>query len=319
MDNYLYSEKFTNELLRYNAISEILMSVISAAILCVFISGIRLFVQARKGARSFKGFHKKDWVSVVVLLVFLGISALSLYEIPSILIYPELSWNYILHQDFFNLFMVGILFFLLLAVSLLYLFIASYFPKQRQKSIFLLIGLSIVSGIANAMIIFLMNESITRVENYGVESLKSMIILFALVVFVYLYSLKTLRYRLIKVTNDLVYDKRLEITNKLLHSTYQKLEKVEKGKIYATLNNDTERIGGFVNNIVAVATAIITVLACFVYLGFLHLQGFIIFLLVLLLLGFIHQRISRAGHKLFLKSRDIQNIFFKLEWGKMVT
>ena len=166
--------------------------------------------------------------------------------------------------------MVGILFFLLLAVSLLYLFIASYFPKQRQKSIFLLIGLSIVSGIANAMIIFLMNESITRVENYGVESLKSMIILFALVVFVYLYSLKTLRYRLIKVTNDLVYDKRLEITNKLLHSTYQKLEKVEKGKIYATLNNDTERIGGFVNNIVAVATAIITVLACFVYLGFLH-------------------------------------------------
>src|SRR5699024_10869186 len=101
----------------------------------------------------------------------------------------------------------------------------------------------------------------------------------------------------------------------LLHSTYQKLEKVEKGKIYATLNNDTERIGGFVNNIVAVATAIITVLACFFYLGFLHLQGFIIFLLVLLLLGFIHQRISRAVHKLFLKSRDIQNIFLKLiDW-----
>ena len=59
MDNYLYSEKFTNELLRYNAVSEILMYVISAAILCVFILGIRLFVQARKGTRSFTGFIKR--------------------------------------------------------------------------------------------------------------------------------------------------------------------------------------------------------------------------------------------------------------------
>src|SRR5690625_2460768 len=211
MDNYLYSEKFTNELLRYNVVSEILMYVISAAFLCVFILGIRLFVQARKGTRSFTGFHKKDWISVVVLLVFIAIFTLSLYEIPSILIHPEFSWNYILHEDFFNLFTVGILFFLLLAISLLYLFIASYFPKQRQKSILLLIGLSIVSGFANAMIISLMNESITRVENYGIESLKSMIILFALVVFVYLYYLKILRYRLIKVTNDIVYDKSVEI------------------------------------------------------------------------------------------------------------
>ncbi|MCZ0701997.1 cyclic peptide transporter [Natronobacillus azotifigens] len=312
MDNYLYSEHITEELIKYNNISGVLIYVIAAAILYVIVLASRLLIQVRRGTRQFKGFNKRDLISIVVFLSFIVVIAFSLYEIPFIFIHLELSWQDIFHHGFFNLVMVGILFFVLVGASLLYFYTASYFPRPKEKGTFLLIGLSIVTGIANAMVIFLMNESITRVENYGLDSLRGMIILFSLVLFVYSYSIKILRYRLIKLTNDLVYDKRLEITNKLLHSTYEQLEKLEKEKIYATLNNDTERVGGFVNNIVSAVTSIITVLACFVYLSFIHFQAFVVFLLVLMVLAFVHQKVSSTGERLFLESRDMQNIFFRL-------
>ncbi|MDQ0229055.1 cyclic peptide export ABC transporter [Metabacillus malikii] len=298
------------EFLLLDKIVGILLIVISFVSLVVIFFYLRLFRQIIKRERRFNGFHKQHVVHSVSLVCFLIIFAWSLYDLPAVLSSGSILWGDALELKLFSVLVMSM--FVLISLMLSYYFVASLFqPDKHKKTIFFSIMLSMSVGFANAVILFLMNESISRVELYGAESLHHLISFFVLSVFVYIFGQRILRLILIKMTNDVVYEKRIGIIGKLLDSSYHQLEKIEKEKIYATLNNDTERIGGFVNSLVIVSTSIITVITCFAYLGFIHFYTFLLFTIMCVLFITVHQLFARSGNKIYKEVRDAQNVFFK--------
>ncbi|EEL53107.1 hypothetical protein COD20_22915 [Bacillus cereus] len=54
---------------------------------------------------------------------------------------------------------------------------------------------------------------------------------FVLGIILYVYGQKVMRGKLIDLTNEIVYSKRMEIVKKSLESSYSKFEEIEKGRI----------------------------------------------------------------------------------------
>lgn len=58
---------------------------------------------------------------------------------------------------------------------------------------------------------------------------------FVLGIILYVYGQKVMRGKLIDLTNEIVYSKRMEIVKKLLESSYSKFEEIEKGRIQSII------------------------------------------------------------------------------------
>ena len=58
---------------------------------------------------------------------------------------------------------------------------------------------------------------------------------FVLGIILYVYGQKVMRGKLIDLTNEIVYSKRMEIVKKSLESSYSKFEEIEKGRIQSII------------------------------------------------------------------------------------
>ncbi len=58
---------------------------------------------------------------------------------------------------------------------------------------------------------------------------------FVLGLILYVYGQKVMRGKLIDLTNEIVYSKRMEIVKKSLESSYSKFEEIEKGRIQSNI------------------------------------------------------------------------------------
>ncbi|KAA0784706.1 MULTISPECIES: hypothetical protein [Bacillus cereus group] len=58
---------------------------------------------------------------------------------------------------------------------------------------------------------------------------------FVLGLILYVYGQKVMRGKLIDLTNEIVYSKRMEIVKKSLESSYSKFEEIEKGRIQSII------------------------------------------------------------------------------------
>ena len=58
---------------------------------------------------------------------------------------------------------------------------------------------------------------------------------FVLGLILYVYGQKVMRGKLIELTNEIVYSKRMEIVKKSLESSYSKFEEIEKGRIQSII------------------------------------------------------------------------------------
>lgn len=117
--------------------------------------------------------------------------------------------------------------------------------------------------------------------------------------------------KLISVTNNIIFEKRIQIIDKILKAPYNKFSSLEDGSVYAALNNDTETIGNFVGHLVAGITGVITLITCFIYLAILDKKGTLFFLIVLIVTICVFQLAVSGAQKFFEQNRSIQNTFFK--------
>ncbi|MGF7047825.1 cyclic peptide transporter [Paenibacillus sp. DS2015] len=179
------------------------------------------------------------------------------------------------------------------------------YPKPKEIPYGFLLVLSITSGLGNASIIFLINEALF---GGGKERIG---LYFALSILIYIVSQKIIMTKLIKISNQIIFDKRIDLIHNLLESSYENIEEIDGGKILAGLNNDTERINRFVGLILAVVTNVLTVLFCFIYLGYLSWIGLILSVVAILITAGFYMYIGKKSNQLWERSRDIQNIFFK--------
>lgn len=196
----------------------------------------------------------------------------------------------------------------------LYYMLSYFFVKKNDKPYFMIIILSILSGIGNSMVVFIINSALSRIisddsRRAGVESGLYLYYLLGIVLFT--VSAYIVRKKLISITSEVVYDKRIQIINKLMQAPYDKFEVIEDGNIHAALNNDTETVSSVVNTVVGGLTGIITLVTCFIYLATINLPGMIISILVIGIACAVFLFASKKADRMFEKNRDIQNTFFK--------
>ena len=266
----------------------------------------RIFLEIGKKQRKLQVTKKKVIVGLLFHLLLLCIFSLTIFYLPNLL-FMELTWPFIKvwipETIMLAIYGVTLAFVLYICYSLLLLF-----SKKKQENIyFSLMVLSIVSGFGNAFIIFIINEAFVRTNNL----VNGLLFYFIIGIFMYVVSQKVLRSRLVTLTNQLVYEKRMELVDKLLQTSFSSLEQIEQGRIQATLNNDTEVISRAINIIITCVTNLITLVCCFIYLGVMNFYAFVLSALIIGLVAAIYYLIGEKANKLWEKTRDIQNVFFK--------
>ena len=265
------------------------------------------------GKRRFESKGISGFTAFVTSLVLMAGVAYCLYNAPYVL-FNGLSWEMI--EEWGPSVLINTVLSLAFVIPIFYLyFILTYFfVKPDDRPFFMIIVMGIISGFGNSLVVFIINEALNRSINsqtrrIGIES--GLYVYFALGILIFTVCAMVVRKKLILITNNIVYEKRMDIINRIIKAPYQKFEAIEGEKTYAALNNDTEAVGAFVNTFVNGLTGIITLITCFVYLGTINLYGLALSLLIILFSVGVFTAVSRTVETYFKKNRNIQDAFFK--------
>lgn len=262
----------------------------------------------KKGTRRYEGGSGfwRTFCNMAVAAGFYGWLGFSLYDCRR-LFQPEQS-----AADFWRdapasgVLAVVLLFAIFLIIGV-YNALAMYFPKEKERPYGSMLLLSVASGIGNASMIFVINSAIAGSGTVRLHMLPY----FILGMLFFVFGQRLLRLRLIRMTNGIVYDKRMEVITNILNAPYENVESMERGKIETCLNNDTETVSSFANKLVSMATWSVTIAAGFIYLAFISMEGFLLSLGVVLLASGLFFTLIKSANRLWEETRDIQNVFFK--------
>lgn len=296
-----------------NGISITIFIVSGALILSTLFFMFQLVKEICTKERRFKTNGIKDVGAVFLSLTLIAGISYCLYRAPYAL-YSGTTWRMI--YEFGPSTLIKAVQCLAVVIPLFYIYylLTHFFAKEKDKPYFLIIILSIVSAMGNSLIIFIINQALNMIiggesRSIGIDSGLYMYYLLGIALFTMCAML--VRKRLIAITNQVVYDKRVQIIEQLLNTPYDSFENIENGKIHAALNNDTETISGFVNALVNGLTGVITLVTCFIYLGTIDLIGMVFSVLVIGIGIGLFLYISSIAEKKFEQNRDVQNQFFK--------
>lgn len=267
---------------------------------------VKLIKEIITKKRKFNSISKKSFLNIFISLIILLIITYCIYLIPYILYYG-VSWDFVFVWLPDSIKIALYLFCTSIWLAYIFFLVTIFFKKKDDKYILILSLLSIVSGFGNALIIFTVNMSINSSNDMKFK----LLIYFVLGIILYIYSQKIMRRKLIDITNNIVYSKRIEIVKHILKASYNKFEKIEKGRIQSTLNNDTETISNFVNILIGGITSTITLICCFIYLGWINIYALILSVLIILVISSIYYLIGKYANKIGEEARDLQSVFFK--------
>jgi len=264
--------------------------------------------------RRFQTNGIKDIGSILLSVTLISSIFYCLYKAPYSLYYGT-SWEMI--DEFGPSALINGVVCLVIVIPLFYFYylLSSFFVKEKHdRPYFIIIVLSIASALGNSIIIFMINQALNRVVNNESRwaAIDSGLYLYVIIgIALFTVSAYVVRKKLISITSEIVYDKRIEIINNILIAPYDKFEALEDGKVHAALNNDTETVSGFVNALVNGLTGVITMITCFIYLGTLNFWGMLFTLIMIGLAVGLFLAVSGRAEKKFELNRDIQNKFFK--------
>ncbi|MCP5105577.1 MAG: cyclic peptide export ABC transporter, partial [bacterium] len=196
-----------------------------------------------------------------------------------------------------------------MALSWLGMLVSGIFPQQNKykRKIPLLLVLSVASGGANAVIIFLITGAV-----FSTQELAHQLYYFGLGFLLYIIGRKVLQTELIKLTFDIIYDLRMKLVGKIFNTSYRNFEQIERGRVLATLNDDTNRISMAANIVVMLATSIITIFGAFVYLATIAFWATAVTLLVISFVAAVYYVVTQKTNRLFEEARDTQDVFMEL-------
>lgn len=181
-----------------------------------------------------------------------------------------------------------------------------YVAKVGIANVFLVAALSMLSGLGNSVVIVSINMGLSADS----EDRRALVVIFVIGLSIYIIGQKLVRGNMIKLTNHVVYEKRMEITRKLLESHYEDFEKIDNSVITATISNDTNTISRLINVVISGLTNLIVLICCLVYLGTINLTAFLATTLIIIFVAAIYFLTGMYASKLGEQSRDLENVFF---------
>jgi putative pyoverdin transport system ATP-binding/permease protein len=263
--------------------------------------------------RKFNGCEVRGIVTLFVSMAVVALIGYCLYEMPQIL-YNGYNWSML--WEIGPNFLIRCVAALGVLVPILYiLFLLSYyFPKKDDSPYFIIVVMSILSGFGNSMMVFIVNEALSRTLSdtnriAGIET--GLYVYFILGLLLFVSADYYARRKLISLTNKMIYNKRMTIIDRIFSAPYYKFEAMDHGKTFAALNNDPENVSTFVNMFVQILTGGVSLIVCFVYLGTLNGWGALLSIAIVILASALFMLVSHSAEKIFEKNRDVQNVFFK--------
>ena len=183
-------------------------------------------------------------------------------------------------------------------------------PDYYKRKVPQIVLFSVLSGLANVVVIIM----VTSALNTSVE-LKYMIFYYVLILGIYLLGRRFVQVQLIKITRGMIYDMRIKLVGKIFSTSYQNFEKIDKGKVYSTMNDDINRIGESTNIMMMLITSVITTLGAFIYLGSIAFWATLIVIFLILALSVTYSLVAQKAMPYFEKARDEQTTYMGLLSG----
>ncbi|XBX10012.1 cyclic peptide export ABC transporter [Enterocloster clostridioformis] len=238
----------------------------------------------------------------IPIMIFYGYG---IFYLPNILL-ERLPWRTVIIWGSKSIMLGSIAVFLAGIIFFTYVIVTYQYPKKNEKNFFALIPLSILNGLASALIIFTINESFNRDLEYS----KELLVYFVFSLMFFIYTLKQVQGKLINLTADMMYERRLSIITKIVNSSYQTIESIGFERIYSGLNNDISAISKIPGIIVNFVSNILTVIFCAAYLLSNSFVAFTASISVIVLSLSVSILTSRIASEYWEKNRDIQDIYF---------
>jgi len=285
-------------------IAIIVMSLTGSFGLATLVYMSKVLTQIINKKRSYQSIGRRGIASFLLSVIFMTGLGFGIYRIPYLLGHNP-SWSQPTEWGPPSLIPAAITLYASMVIFYVYSLLIAYYPQKNEKSWFYLGTLSILGGASNTLIIFCINIAISGSR----AELSNMFLYFSLALSFYIISQVLVRKKLISIANELIYSKRMTMIDIFLRSPYNKVEKIESGRIYSSLNNEMEVISEFANTLITVLTSSITLIGCFVYLGVLNLYALLLLLCVLVLIVLVYQQQSGKLDAIWEKVRDLQNTF----------
>jgi putative pyoverdin transport system ATP-binding/permease protein len=268
---------------------------------------IMIWVEKIKGRREYEAPTGKKIMKALATLLMFTPFLYGIYLVPRVL--ADFTWATVRVWAPVS-FQVSIML-LLLTMAMGYVaYIASILYPQRNpylRSAPMLILLSLLTGGANAVVIFLITGSL-----YVRENLIYQLYYFALAMVLYIWGRKVLQGNLIRLTFNIVYDLRMKLMEKVFYTTFERFERIDRGQVFATLNNDTNQIGGTANVLVGLITSIVTALGAFIYLATIAFWATVLTSAVIAAIAILYYVVSRNAQESFNEARDTQDDYMGL-------
>jgi len=260
-----------------------------------------------KKRRTYEQFGIKKTIKAVIMIVTLVPFLYGLYLFPEAII--SFNWQAILVWTPYSFEILTRLIPIAFAISYIVYLVSLIFPERNQYKRVAprLLLISILSGLANVIVIIM----VTSALNSDVE-LKYLIYYYTLTLLVYLLGRRFVQVSLIKLTRGLVFDLRVKLVDKIFSTSYQKFERIDRGRIYTLLNDDVNNIGQSTNIFVGLVTSIITTIGAFIYLASIAFWATVLTILLVLTLSGIYYYAVRSTNKYFEMARDERNVFMRL-------
>lgn len=285
----------------------ILALVLGLYCVCLLLYCLYIGMHLVKRQRVYQPLSWPRIYKLVLVLLVLAPLVMGIYLLPKVV--SGVTWQTALVWSPVSFFMAICL--ALVAILFMYgaYFLSMLFPfkKKYQNEIPLLVVLSLLSGIANAGIIFLIVNSLQT-------DIKVWYLLFYLSValFLYITGRKVVETKLTQMALDLIYQIRIQLIDKIFLTSFQNFEQIDRGQVYATLNDDTNGIGNSVKITVEVITSSITIIFAFLYLGFISGWATLLTLGTIFLVATIYHFTSQQSEVFFEKVRDTRNSYMRL-------
>lgn len=193
--------------------------------------------------------------------------------------------------------------------SYLVYIVSLLFPadEQYRSKVPSILLLSILSGLANVVIVIMVTNFVRSDLELGY-----VIFYFTLTIGLYLFGRKYVQISLIHFTRNLVYDLVIKITGKIFSTSYQKFEKIDRGRVFTALNDDVTRVGESTSIFLTLVTNIITVVGVFIYLASIAIWATLLTLMLIVALATVYYLVSTKTNVFFEEARDERNVFMRL-------
>lgn len=280
---------------------------VAAAVLGIlfFVLLIIAAIELLRGKRRRENLRGVKVAGILLALPIMVFYGYCIYYLPNILLY-RLPWEAVTVWGARSIplgcvtgFFGGIIFFL-------YVLLTFNFPKRGENNYVALVPLSLINGMMSALIIFTINESFNRNLEYSKELL--VYFLFSLLFFV--YTSKLSQGKMIMITNELAYEKRISMIDKIISAPYQAVETIGFERIYSGLNNDTGAVAQIPGMVIGFTSNLLTLIFCLIYLFSNSVAAFAASLAVIGLNFLLSWWTSRIARRYWEKNRDIVDVYY---------